>query len=199
MDFIPDTSVSLYFYSAIFQGNMALLGLVGVFVVFRLQTNFMQIRVIDEDFFAFVRAYISARPAMDCLTLDCVTVERLPEYLARVVAAEPEYSAKVRSEVSALLTNEEFARTVEKRKQRLAFRAEIKRLYKVPFRLTLAVVALSLVLIPLGPFVHQCSSLFEILLFSGVALLDLAALCFTLRFVSKALRHDSSISTQIKR
>lgn len=67
--------IGLYFFSAVFQGNMALLALLGVFVVFKQQMVTTELREKGNDFITSIREFLNLKISI------MVSATQPPHYL----------------------------------------------------------------------------------------------------------------------
>jgi hypothetical protein len=181
-------STGLYFYSAVFQGNMALLALVGVFAVFRIQQLTNRKNGLMESIVRYVsdswKAYENAYP------LAFETVADLKAALNELITRAP---AQDIGKIGAAKKLQSDLHLIQIMDRYDTYEIDINRTSKkmlTAFGLTVATIALSLILLI---FVRPLTLLSEyILLISMIAtaFLSLCALLANVRFVFSALDAD---------
>jgi hypothetical protein len=171
-------STGLYFYSSVFQGNMALLGVLAVFIVFRYQQIKNEINEL--------------RPLLDKMRR-----ARLKAWEDAVLAENAKQSAQ---SISNLKTNAEMVeRQYEEAERRMSSLSGTRIVlfsgFWVPSCLTAFVIAVSLVLLVFSNGIHNCNSacLIEPVLFGVVISLNFVALYLSMMFIRRVTLPESTL------
>ena len=147
-------STGLYFYSAVFQGNMALLALVGVFAVFRLQQYQSVLDRFDTIVASFVRDVFLTRNQVP-FPFSYVDVSQLWDDVKTVATrqkvqgpSDSIYNMNAIIDTAGDLNrSDKFQEMRPLRRQMVARRADIVSGFKSSVSVTLVVIVLSLVLL----------------------------------------------------
>jgi hypothetical protein len=190
-----DQYTGLYFYSAVFQGNMALLALAGVFAVLRIQLIAESTRTKENEIITFIKDYY----AMDSA--------RVPEKLRshfndpqniiahiRTLLADNDYQPRNRSRLERLPDNETLLTMLRELGSLEQTRSSIITQLKLPFGSTILVILLSLALVPFATQIHASSYPAEACLFGLIVLLQIATLAVNGRFIFKILESRQTSS-----
>jgi hypothetical protein len=184
-------STGLYFYSAVFQGNMALLALSGIFAVFRLQQIHSQQRLLGQ----VIQDVTNAIHGRQQFPLSWVQPDRIADIRAKISELQVQMkSGRINpnmTEGSLLVQLEEKVLPRIEVYERLGSLSDmIGRSLSVPFGLTVGVIGTSLMLLM---FARPLTLLSEWVLSAtmvGTACLNICALMANVRFVFTALDTD---------
>ncbi|MDD5087921.1 MAG: hypothetical protein PHI18_03865 [bacterium] len=191
VDFFGENT-GLYFYSAVFQGNMALLGLLGVIVVFKLQHLSGWIDNIDEAIILYAQDKLEEnRLVTGHIPLACYNAHDLRKFLGKISKDEKNYSVEIRASARHLLEGDAFVgQMLNTRKNAVSMRATTVRKATIPFILTGLAACLSLGLLMLSHQVHYYSTGVEACVFSAVFLLSCGAIWSDVSFAVLSLGRD---------
>jgi hypothetical protein len=188
MDFFNDYT-SFYFYSTLFQGNMALLGLGGVFVVYRLQVLSTAMAAHDSNLVRIAESLFGGvlpKIVSDALVNVPSFVSTIHEYVSEWESANPNASWSEISQLRRLIEDTRVRQILKMRELDLGSKSRIRGEYRFPFLSILLLTFCSLALIPFCSYIHHCSFLLEAFLFAiitlaeGLALWQTKALTFIL-------------------
>lgn len=170
MNLITDPYVGLYFYSAVFQGNMALLALLGVFAIFRIQVIENRLSNLEAQLSQFIKDYIDRLMRGSDEHLDFTDMNKLRESVEKL----PEkFDQQPYISFAISLTKLPFyINGFAERKALFDKISTVTKHIKTPLFLTLFVIVLSLILLPLAysintRFIHpveECAILVMILI-----------------------------------
>lgn len=183
-----DNYTGLYFYSAVFQGNMALLAFTGVFVVFRLQLLSQAIQYKEAEVINFM--------------INCY--DNKPQWIHQEVRSHFDDLKNIKFHIQTLLDNRDWQPsnrgTLEALQQNFTFSMSIEELKKIenqkkniiskikfPFGSLLAVVILSLILLLATNYIHTTNFWLEICMFILTLLLNIWALYINVKFIFKTV------------
>ena len=182
-------STGLYFFSAVFQGNMALLALIGVFVVFKIQQLNSLIIQLNDIMVKFVRDNFSVRkgglpiPFLYKIDEDVVEIfDALKNYI------KDHHDAK--DTVQSLENNEHLNKLYNQGKSYSVQKNKFKTEMKLPIILTLFVIIVSLICLPFIHKIHYSWMLLEIYLITITILLNIVALFLNIKFIIKAVKNS---------
>jgi hypothetical protein len=181
--------IGLYFFSAVFQGNMALLALLGVFMVFKQQVITTDLREQENEIIAFLQKYCeiytsTSRPPGSLLFLlpfSYKRVEDIPNIMKEMASRKDQ--SWLTGLANGLLQNDEYKYRFENLEEISRKSKNIINHLKRPFISFLIVIILSLVLLPLIPLIHKASICFEILMIVCTFIINIWVLVETTRFV----------------
>ena len=190
MNFIHDSYVGLYFFSAVFQGNMALLAIVGVFAVFKYQSLQNTLQSIEGRLTDFVHDYIKHFIPGEQLYLDYSTLQSLTSSLDTLAKKYPS-QADVADYVRHLDKLPFYSRSLVQRAQVVAMITDISKSVRKPLIATLTVVIISLGLLPISQSIHATDPfILEEGIIIAVVLINLYALFQNTMFVFDVLRQS---------
>lgn len=197
MTFLDTTG--LYFYSAIFQGNMALLGLVGVFAVFIAQQLESQIVEVESNIRAFVDRFTEMKGQGRNFPTYWHSVSDYDMVLQNVLSS-PEYDDDAKRCAQELLNDLSHASIWAIRGLLQLEHDKIIDSIKQPVIWTVIVILLSLVLLPFANLIHQAAgTLVEGALFVLTILVNAYALWLNVRFIVVSLqRPKDKIAEAVK-
>lgn len=188
-------STGLYFYSAVFQGNMALLGLLAVFYAFfyqqlKAKTGYFENKICETS--DFIRQSLlnetgSLRGASDR------DIKRFFSALENNLSVG---TMLEREAITSALRNYR-TQVVPYMQLRNHFQGRLNTLPNsilLPFVLTAVVIVLSLASLLLVHFIHVRCSFIELVLFLLTILIDLCALFLNSRFFYKTIKFGTRYS-----
>lgn len=180
--------IGLYFFSAVFQGNMALLGLLGVFVVFKRQEITYALQEKDNVIITYLHKFLELDwDHVKPVAFQYPNIEAIPERLIE------ESRNKTRGEslcykFNKLSEDKNFQERFKERKELVNKRSKILNLMVPPFFWILSVIFASLVLLPLIYLIHSKWPWLELVLIAVTIIGNVWALVETKRFVWKMLK-----------
>jgi len=177
-------STALYFYSAVFQGNMALVALTGVFVIYRLSVLSGMKRYISASIVGIVERDLGEWIKQGTVPALYTAIESIKEELEKLGAEGKKWSEKAKD----LLSDRTFTALVKEYDELTEHENQIKRRMLLPLALTLAVVIVSLILLPLARVVHDGCACAELMMLAGTVVLNILALATSAWFIVVALR-----------
>lgn len=189
LDNLFSDSTGLYFYSAVFQGNMALLALLGVFVVYRLQTHQQFVDRSIERAVKYVQSVFRSRFGSNVHFLP-LNVEDLRDIVIYVPTQIKDADASIENEIQII------KETFKNDPQYCDFIAlasgnkKLARIIITSFRkillLVVAAILLSLLLLPFSSKIHEASAWIEALFFLSCIALNAIALLRAVVFIKYA-------------
>lgn len=180
--------IGLYFYSAVFQGNMALIALLGVFVVFKRQELTSEIQGRDNAIVTFCQNYLDlVLSESKHVPITYSNVDTLPNDLIEM-SKNQNLNETIRDRAKALHDHPEFTARISERKVLIEKRSGIVTLMASPFIWILSIIVASLVLLPIVHSIHTKTPLLELLLIGTTIIINFWALVVTKRFVWKMLK-----------
>lgn len=183
MHYLSNSS-GLYFYSAVIQGNMALLALIGVFIVFKLQKIANDLDRLNSRIIEFVAIYVDLTSLFGkttSLPMD-QEVETLPLILNRLIT-DKNQSILVHNQVNDIQRSKKYLQLYEKRKFLNGMKLKIRQRMKVPFLWTLSVIVISLIFISLSHALHNYSEILELICMVCTILINVYALNLNTEFI----------------
>ena len=179
------------FFSAVFQGNMALLGVLGVFVVFRTQLLANELAKVEMDMITFINNYISQgfvnqsyKPDITFVQEDLPTIkEKLDQY-----SKDKNYRLVFQQRTGELLQDNHLMELHNKRDFFIVSKNNITKQFTFPLMLTVVVILLSLIILPVICYIDFYSSQIEILIIIFIALLNIFSLSQIVRFTFNMLK-----------
>jgi hypothetical protein len=209
MDSFFSDSTALYFYSAVFQGNMALIALAGIFAVYALQQNSQRSRNNDDKLQNYVHLQMVTGFFQDLLRPWDTDAEQL---FRRILFYQTDgkitdgsvttYDGKVLDETHPDIN--EYYKAVEKIKEFrnsslylniISERSLVKNISKsiitdlrIPFLWTASVILLSLIWLPFANELHRHIQLLEAIPMVILIILDVIALILNARYVYLTLQ-----------
>jgi hypothetical protein len=195
MSFSPTTG--LYFYSAIFQGNMALLGLVGVFAVFIAQQLESQIVEVENNIRAFVDRFVDQKGLGRNYPTNWHSVSDYDMVLQNVLES-PDYNEDAKRCAEELINDISHASIWAIRGLLILEHDRIIDSIKKPMIWTVIVIMLSLLLLPFADTIHQgVSTRNECLLFLLTVVVNTYALWLNVRFIIVSLKRPKDKIAEI--
>jgi len=153
----------LYFYSAVFQGNMALLALVGVFVVFKLQQLTSGLEANRQNLLHYVQLVHTSPKIFKLVTNNIYNLEALPglveEIILKMNAIKP--NTIEHFHFKDFFKDFTFNQSVKINHILLELNKNVKRRMIFPIISTLCVILISLIFLPLANYIHSWNSLCE--------------------------------------
>jgi hypothetical protein len=190
-------NVPIYFFSAVFQGNMALLGLTGLFIFFKIQQIQDKVRKAKEElsslFWKTAQTHLKTLIYGLPIDFDNTSVDFWFEKIFTLAAGGRDIQPDVRNWACALTEELSFIghRTA------LLIRAEnemnaVRKQMNSPFILTMAVIVLSLIMLPMSHFYYVNSLYFLKLAVCSTLIFNIMAIYYNARFILSVLRNESS-------
>ena len=183
-------NTGLYFYSAVFQGNMALLALVGVFVVFKLQILAGSLQQKDSEIVQLIREIFlsqGSRPIPEEIRSGFRSMETLQQTIQALLDNKI-YNPDHLYVVQALYSNSSFKYLFTEREPIVDKQRRLVRRTRVPFSLILLVIIVSLILLPFAELMHLTCPGVELIVVLSVIVLNIIALIVNSRFVFRVLK-----------
>jgi len=177
--------IGLYFFSAVFQGNMALLALTGVFVIFRLQHIDSEIAETFQKMKRFLVNRSSGNgEEMESRLRDVHTSAQLMQKLKELASLEPKTVADgpIRGVAFEVDRRKELENLSSRSEKLLTLRGRTVEMMKSPFRLTGALCAGSIVALPAIHSIGTASQTAEMILIISTVIFQILALYKTSRF-----------------
>jgi hypothetical protein len=179
--------IGLYFYSAIFQGNMALLALLAVFVVFKRQELSSELQSKESALISFVQnsldgSQVPGRP----YPLSFANVTELKSIVKEL--SDEKYSSNISAVARGLLIEPAFTKRFTERDSIINKRAQLFSAMNPAFNWILSTIIVSLVLLPFAHFIHYKLSSFELFFILCVIVLNTGALLVIKIYIAKALQ-----------
>ena len=185
---ISNGYVGLYFYSAVLQANIALLALLGVFVVFKRQEIMTQLQGLESALISFVQNYLDySQVSGKHIALNYSDVAHLKSVVEEM-ANDKGGPLNVKTQAMALTSKPEFHSRFQERQAILDKHSKVFPMLKLPFISILVVVLLSLLLLPFAQFIHENFRPFELYIILFVVVANIFALVVTTRFVWRTLQ-----------
>ncbi|MBI5060344.1 hypothetical protein HZB60_11260 [candidate division KSB1 bacterium] len=196
-------STGLYFYSALFQGNMALLGVLAVFLVFRLQAHEHSVNSALGRMADYARdVFVSRNQAP--IPLRTTSVWELSDSI-RTWAMKPKTGGPVEGydvdaivDTALLLQNDrQFCDLVATASGAEMLAMVILRRFTLSASLIVGVIVMSLVAMPLAVVIHEIDICVEALCFAITILTQLVALYLSVAYIRFAGNPSPNDLTQI--
>ena len=184
---IANDYVSLYFFSAVFQGNMALLALLGVFVVFKRQEITSELQGKDNAIVNTVQNYLDwavvggLHVAMSYKGVDDI------QNIVSDMAQGKGYPPNVQARAKPLDNDPNFRARFDERNALIDKRRNVLKQMTPAFGWILSIIIASLIMLPVTHSVHTKTPSLEIVLIAATAVGNIWALVVTKRFVWKML------------
>jgi len=185
---ITNEYVGLYFYSTMFQGNMALLALLGVFVVFKRQELLNELQGKDFAIFSFFQNYLDSRSMTGRhVPFNYRDVGDLPNLILDM-SNGINVSPNIQEVAKNLHNDPNFRARFDERARIITQRNTVVDLLWFPFGSILLVIILSLILLPLAHFIHTNKPFIELPAIVFSIIINIASLAITTRFIWKVLK-----------
>jgi hypothetical protein len=180
--------VSLYFFSAVFQGNMALLALLGVFVVFKRQELTSEIQGKDAAIVSYVQNYLDLIVSQSKhVAINYPNVEALPNIILNM-SNDQTLNNTIRARCKALHEDSNFNARFTERSVLVEKRRTVASSMVEPFGWILFIIIASLALLPFVHSIHTKTPWLELALIIATITLNIWALYRTTKFAFKMLR-----------
>lgn len=180
--------IGLYFYSAVFQGNMALLAFLGVFVVFKRQELMSELQGKDASIITFVQNYFDLTlPAGKHIAISYRSIEDLPDVILKM-SEKGKYDSSIQSRAKALHGDPNFNARYDERNQIIIKRRDVLNYLINPFVWILSIVIASLIILPIIHSIHTNLPYIELLLIVLTIIANVIALFVTKYYVWKVLK-----------
>jgi hypothetical protein len=172
-----DAYTSFYFYSSVFQGNMALLAFAAVFVVHKIQLLNSEIQMADQAL---------AERLNDWYNRDNVPMSHETSVLLiDLDALELSHSHSLDPKLKEFSESNTF-RTWHLRRHALRLNiSAVRKSLKEPLYWTLSIIILSMILLPLSSEIHSESWYLEWSLFLITVVLNVVSLTKSVRFMQR--------------
>jgi hypothetical protein len=179
--------VGLYFFSAVFQGNMALLALLGVFVVFKRQVITSELQGKDNAIIAMVQNYLDkALVAGHHVAMSYESVAELPAILKSMSEGKG-YPPNVQAKAKPLNDDPNFKARFAERQSLIDKRKNVLNLMAPPFAWILGIIIFSLLIMPFAHSIHAKLSCVELPVIIATVVGNIWALAVAKKFVWKML------------
>jgi len=185
-------STSLYFYSAVFQGNMALLALVGVFVIFKLQQISSAIQEKDKIIIEYIqnsfRVLVQEGKHLPSIPINYKDTGDLKNVLSNIIQGN-RFNEDIRNKANELLNEDADLdqRFNERDNLQNSKKSVINRII-APFIMTFFVITLSLILLPLSNTIHTSFTTYEVYPILILIILNIGSLSFTGIYIFSVLK-----------
>ena len=158
-------STSLYFYSAVFQGNMALLALLGVFVIFKLQQISALIQEKDKIILDYIQhsfqVLVQEGKHLPPLPMNYKDSNDLKKALEDIVSSKS-FNNTIRNRAENLLKEADLMKRFSEREELKELKDSIINRTIFPFILISLIIFLSLIFLPLSNTIHLYFGRYEI-------------------------------------
>jgi hypothetical protein len=184
-----DQYTGLYFYSAIFQGNMALIAFAGVFAVFRIQLLAQSIQLKESEITKFLSAHYTSNsyPLPEELRSHFNNVLNIMTHI-NALLSDPNYRPSSRGRLEHLPNNQTLQSMLRELGQLTALKQTIISNLRFPFASIVAIILISVTLIPFASQIHSCGGVTEALFFGAVLLAQTISIVMNGKFVFTILR-----------
>jgi hypothetical protein len=185
-----DNYTSLYFYSAVFQGNAALLAFAAVFVVFKLQVLSQSLQSNETSIATFARDHFAMNSAQvfEPIRAKFTDVEAILPEIDKLLT-DPAYGQTRHNIIQSLRSNTTFVALIGEHKIVKSKRSQLIAEVRKPFVQLLIVMIISLLLLPISNFVHSLGVWIEAGFIAFTILLNVVALVTNTMFVFRALKN----------
>ena len=189
---ISDT-VGLYFFSAVFQGNMALIALSGVFTIFKVQQLNNEIQNIENIVKSYVRNSFSSSydhsRLMQEPALNYKDISELPNKLEELYEKEKSNRSGIAKKAKEIKNDKEnFIPRLKEYEELIQNKYAITSRMKKPFMLTLLVILLAIIFLPSVYFLHNNFILWEIISILTIIFINIWALIENSIFIFSVLK-----------
>jgi hypothetical protein len=185
-------STSLYFYSAVFQGNMALLAIIGVFVVFKIQQMTSNLIEKDKIILDYIqnsfKGMIQEGKHLPEIPINYKDIGTLKTALNNIVSGS-KFNDSIKSRTKELLNDSELNKRFEERKIIQVERIEVINRMKFPFIMILIVIIFSLIFLPLSNTVHHSFSRFEFYPICVLIIINIISLILNAKYIFNVLNY----------
>ena len=188
---ILGSNTGLYFYSAVFQGNMALLALVGVFVVFKLQIISGSLQMKDTEIMELIKQSFlthGGQPIPEEIRSGFRDMQSLRMTIQSNLD-DPNYRPSYRYVVESVQANSSFKYMFAEREPIAERQRRLVHETGPPFISILVVIICSLVLLPFADFIHETLPHIELYLILMVVTTNIVALIWNGKFVFRVLKN----------
>ena len=184
-------STGLYFFSAVFQGNMSLLALIGVFVVFKIQQLNSSIQQLNDMMLRFVRdrLSLSMQPGYTGPII-CKFKESVPDIDSMLAEYLNEHHPLCEA-AQNLKKDSQVKRLLDESKKYNIQKTKLTQNIKTPFILILITILLSLTCLPIIHLFHQKNLLLEITVILIEIIFCTVTLLSVYQFIKQTVREES--------
>jgi hypothetical protein len=198
INFINNENLSLYFYSAIFQGNMALLAFLGVFVVFKMQTIMNDKYNKETALVKFVQKYfeIGFGSVKDNSQWFLETgypeiyypdVKNLNELIKKLTYHQS-FSLEMRSRITWLYHLPFYKNKLSDLEMLNQSNEYVRKGFKLSAYLLSFIIIIALILLIYSSCIHKVYPSYELYFLGSVALTNIVALIITVKFIFKVIK-----------
>jgi hypothetical protein len=189
-------NMPIYFFSAVFQGNMALLGLTGLFIFFKIRQLNMDAQKAKEElsslFWRMAQTHLRTLVYGLPIDFDNTSVDLWFEKIFTMAAGGRDIQPDARNWACALTEELSYIghRTAFLIKAENEMNA-VRKQMNSPFILTIAVIVISLIMLPMSHFYYVNSLYFLKLAVSSTLIFNIMAIYYNARFILGVLRNES--------
>jgi hypothetical protein len=180
---IEPSTIWLYFHSAVFQGDMALLAVLGLFVVLRLQQLQTRIDSLSQNIIRYVHDRMTRRDQLD--PMDYTDIANLEAQLRNIANEKGQYDSTTRCRAEEILRDPLFLEPSRQyrltRELRRSVSGDMTRIF--PF--VVAPAVLSLVALPLYSYLGKRLYWPTVILSIVLSLLALTATIYLARVATR--------------
>ncbi|MBA4311923.1 MAG: hypothetical protein C0417_04760 [Chlorobiaceae bacterium] len=203
MDSFFGNNTALYFYSAVFQGNMALIALAGIFATFVLQQNLQKLNSNGEKLISFVLERTKHNHfAGQWLHSWFVDPQRLLDRIDYIQNGGMKVSENNKVEsINLIKSFNNDAAYLRIRTQHINLKnnnARIVDALKKPFYWTISVIILSLVLLALANYIHKLWDLYEWIPICLIIVLNVIALFENKKYIFSIFQYTERVIQPIQ-
>jgi hypothetical protein len=193
-----DQYTGLYFFSALFQGDIAFLALSGVFVVYRLQIITQAMGTKETEIVELIsqpfKSQINQVPEEMIAAFQDIgnLFKHLDEYENKLVAINAHWKG-----IATSLANDKKLQLLARQREELdrIRKLIVERTFK-PFASMVAIVLVTLVGLPLATAIHSTGAISEASVFAVVVLLNAYAIVINARFSLQLLQNKVAGDTR---
>ena len=181
--------VGLYFYSAVFQGNMALLALVGVFLVFRLQVIDQSLQNVVTGIKNLIPPFIGVGNNAEQIVETIQSYDDVYDYLKKWIQCDVNNPKEKHFFTTAysILRNSNLLSLILNGWMLTELRLITTKMFLSPSKWVGVVILYSLLLLPCATMLHGLSKSIELLLIIVLVIIQVYALYGLYKFVLKVI------------
>jgi hypothetical protein len=188
---VLDQYTGLYFFSALFQGDIAFLALSGVFIVYRLQLLSQEISSKDSELAKLISRPFEQRiqtvpePVISALEDIRHVIDRLNDYYKTL-----DEKAYWRNIPYSLAADRQIQFRVQQRNKLDDKRAFISKEAGYPVAWMVFIVLVTLIALPIASLIHGAGVLIECIVLGAVVLLNAYAIVINAKFSLTLMRNS---------